>query len=159
MESILTSIKKMLGIEAIEEHFDPEIIVYINSVFMTLHQIGVGPETGFSIVDNVKTWTEYLGESANLEAVKSYMYLKVRLIFDPPSSAFVLDAMERQASEIEWRLNVQMELLATQAVALATVLAAELAAALEVATVEATIKTAALLKDAEVLVEGGCING
>ena len=109
MESILTSIKKMLGIEEIYEHFDPEIIVYINSVFMNLNQLGVGPETGFSIIDKIQTWTDYFGVDAYLEAVKSYIYMKVRLIFDPPSNAFVLEAMERQITEIEWRINVEVE--------------------------------------------------
>jgi hypothetical protein len=109
MDSILTSIKKLLGIEEDYTQFDPDIIIYINSTFMSLNQIGVGPETGFTISDKIKKWSDYLGENTNLEAVKSYIYLKTRLIFDPPTSSFVLEAIERQITELEWRLMVQTE--------------------------------------------------
>lgn len=109
MDSILTSVKKMLGIEENYTQFDPDIIMHINSVLFILNQIGVGPETCFSIVDNVKTWTDFLGDRVDLEAVKTFVYLKVRLLFDPPTTTAVLAAMERQAAEMEWRLNVQVE--------------------------------------------------
>lgn len=108
MESILTSIKKLLGIEEDYTQFDSDIIIHINSSLMYLNQLGVGPKT-FVISDKTKTWEDYLGENENIEAVKSYIYLKVRLIFDPPTSSSVLDAMERQIKEFEWRLTVQME--------------------------------------------------
>lgn len=107
MESILTSIKKLLGIEEDYTHFDTDIIMYINSEFMSLSQIGIGPETGFTISDKTTEWSDYLGEGTNFEAVKSYIYLNVRMIFDPPSSSFVIAAMERKIKEIEWRLLVQ----------------------------------------------------
>lgn len=107
--SILTSIKKMLGIEEVDTNFDLEILININSIFMTLNQIGIGPETGFSIVDKTALWTTYFGAVTDIEAVKTYMYLKVRLLFDPPSSAFVLEAMERQIAEFEWRLMVRVD--------------------------------------------------
>lgn len=109
MESILTSIKQMLGIEETYTQFDQEIIININSVFINLLQIGVGPVAGFSISDKTNTWQEFLSTSPNLEAVKLYMYYKVRLGFDPPATSFVLEAMKSQAQEIEWRLNVLVE--------------------------------------------------
>ena len=107
MDSILTSIKKLLGPEEDDTHFDPDIIMYINTVLMALNQIGVGPEAGFSISDKTTTWATYLGTNVNLEAVKSYIYLKVRLIFDPPSSTPLIDAIERQIKELEWRILIQ----------------------------------------------------
>lgn len=109
MESILTSIKKLLGIQEDYDHFDADIIMHINSVFMTLNQIGVGPSEGFSIEDETSTWNDFLSNDYSMEAVKSYIYLKVRLLFDPPSSSFVISSMERQIQELEWRLNIQAE--------------------------------------------------
>lgn len=106
MDSILTSIKKMLGITEEYEHFDPDIIMHINSVFTILTQMGVGPEKGFSITDKSNVWTDFMGNNTNIEAVKSYMYYKVKLLFDPPTSSSVTDAMNRAISEFEWRLNV-----------------------------------------------------
>lgn len=109
MDSILTSIKKLLGITEEYEYFDSDIIMHINSVFMILHQLGVGPEKGFSIKDKSATWDEYVSEDSNLEAVKSYVYLKVRLIFDPPLNSIVTEAIKNQISELEWRLNVSVD--------------------------------------------------
>lgn len=110
MDSILTSVKKLLGITEEYKHFDPDIIIHINSVFLTLQQIGVGPAEGFSIVDEYTTWNSFLPDgNPNFEAVKSYVYLKVRLLFDPPTSSAVMEAMNRQISELEWRLNVEAE--------------------------------------------------
>lgn len=110
MESILTSVKKMLGIEESYKHFDTDIIMHINSVFLTLNQLGVGPEESFAIENADATWSDFLGEQlAKLQAVKSYMYLKVKMLFDPPTSSFVLDSYGRQVNELEWRLNVQVE--------------------------------------------------
>jgi hypothetical protein len=85
MDSILTSIKKMLGIEADYTHFDPDIIVAINSAFMFLYQLGVGPVTCFSITDAAPIWTDFLGTNIDLESVKTYTYFKTRLMFDPPT--------------------------------------------------------------------------
>ena len=106
MESILTSIKKLLGIDEEYEHFDPDIIMHINSVFMILNQLGVGPSEGFSIQDSNSVWPDFMPSGSNLEAVKSYMHLKVKLMFDPPSSSAVMDAINRTIAELEWRLNV-----------------------------------------------------
>jgi hypothetical protein len=99
----------MLGIEENDTHFDTDIILNINSVLMSLNQLGVGPETCFVITSKEQTWANFLGDRKDLEAVKSYIYLKVRLIFDPPSTGFLLDAMQRQINEFEWRLNIQAE--------------------------------------------------
>ena len=109
MESILTSIKKMLGITEEYEQFDADIIMHINSVFMILNQLGVGPSNGFSITDKTAVWSDFISEGANLESVKSYIYLKVRLLFDPPTTSAVMESMNRMISELEFRLNVSAE--------------------------------------------------
>lgn len=106
VDSILTSIKKLLGIEEEYEHFDTDIIMHINSVFSTLTQLGVGPSDGFSISDKKATWNDFLKNDKNLDSVRSFVYLKVRLLFDPPTSSAVIESMNRQASEFEWRINV-----------------------------------------------------
>lgn len=109
MDSILTSIKKMLGITEDYTHFDTDIVMHINSVFSILTQLGVGPPEGFYIQDKTTIWYEYISDPNKIEMVKSYMYLKVRLIFDPPSSSSVIEAFNKQISEFEWRLNVAVE--------------------------------------------------
>lgn len=109
MESILTSIKKLLGIAEEDTNFDQDIIMHINSVFMILTQLGVGPSKGFSIKDYDAVWSDFIPEDFSLEAVKSYVYMKVRLMFDPPLSSAVSDAINRNISELEWRLNIGAE--------------------------------------------------
>lgn len=110
MESILTSIKKLLGIAKEYEHFDADIVMHINSVFMTLTQLGVGPPDGFSITDEDSTWDEFLPDKKSLEAVKSYVYMRVKLLFDSHSMASaVIESYNRQISEFEWRLNVAVD--------------------------------------------------
>lgn len=109
MESILTSIKKMLGIAEEYEHFDADITMHINSVLMTLTQIGVGSPDGFAISDKSATWKDFIPEDQLIEAVKSYTYLKVRLLFDPPSSSTIIESFNKQAAEYEWRINVLVE--------------------------------------------------
>ena len=108
-DSILTTIKKLLGITEEYEHFAQDIIMHINSVFMILTQLGVGPSNGFSISDKTATWDEFIEEGTNLEAVKSYVYMKVRLLFDPPLSSAVMECINRSINELEWRLNVSAE--------------------------------------------------
>ena len=109
-ESILTSIKKLLGIAEEYTHFDTDIMIHINSVLMDLQQLGVGPEDGFKI-DNVEdAWSEFLPSDKNLEAVKTYIYLRVRIIFDPPTNGAVMEAYKQEINKLEWRLNVQAEL-------------------------------------------------
>lgn len=109
MESILTSIKKLLGIAEDYDHFDMDLIMHINSVFLVLTQLGVGPSEGFSIEDKTAEWSEFISNPTQLQAVKSYVYLKVKLLFDPPLSSSVLEATNRMIAEYEWRLNVAVE--------------------------------------------------
>lgn len=110
MESILTSIKKLLGITAEYEHFDDDIIMHINSVFMDLNQLGVGPSEGFVIQDEEAYWTDFIEDETVLQAVKSYMYLRVKILFDSSSmGSATLAAYERQIQQWEWRLNVAVE--------------------------------------------------
>lgn len=109
MDSILTSIKKMLGITEEYEHFDTDLIMHINSVFMILKQIGVGPKEGFAIKSKEETWKEFIPDEDKIELVKSYMYLKCKLIFDPPLGSTVMECMNRQIQEFEWRLNCEVD--------------------------------------------------
>ena len=109
MESILTSIKKMLGIAEDYNHFDPDIIMHINTVLMILKQLGVGPPEGFLIEDDTSTWVEFVNDSIKLESIKSYVYLRVKLLFDPPLSSAVIESINRMISELEWRINVTAE--------------------------------------------------
>lgn len=114
MESILKSIKKLLGLDENYTPFDPDIIIHINSVFMILNQLGVGPKEGFSIKDDTSVWADFISVNSNLELVKSYMYLKVRLLFDPPLSSVVMEAMNRQINELEWRINITVDSSTTE---------------------------------------------
>lgn len=109
MDSILNSIKKILGIYAEDTSFDIDIIMHINTVFMILRQMGIGPSNGFSITGAYEAWDEYLTDTSLVEPVKTYIALKVRLIFDPPTSSAVTEAINRTISELEWRLNVQAD--------------------------------------------------
>ena len=106
-ESILTSIKKLLGIDENYKHFDADIIMHINSVFSILTQMGVGPANGFSISGKDDTWSAFITDKPNIfSLVKSYVYMKVRLLFDPPLSSAAIESINRQISEFEWRLFV-----------------------------------------------------
>ncbi|MDD2298542.1 MAG: hypothetical protein PHU69_02765 [Fermentimonas sp.] len=109
MESILTSIKKMLGIADEYTHFDADLIMHINSVLAILTQIGVGPAEGFSIEDKEDVWTDFIQQSPKLEFVKSYTYMKVKLLFDPPLSSAVIESTNRMISELEWRIQVAVD--------------------------------------------------
>lgn len=109
MDSILTSIKKLIGYPEDYEQFDTDLIIHINSVFTILNQIGVGPINGFSIKDKSTTWSEYTGDTVLFDSVKTYVYMKVRLVFDPPSSSFVLESIKEMIKEYEWRLNAFAE--------------------------------------------------
>ena len=108
-ESILTSVKKMLGITKEYDVFDMDIVMHINSVFMILYQMGVGPSEAFKITDDSTKWSDFIPEGSKLESVKSYMYLKVKLLFDPPTNSAVTEANNRMISELEWRLNFEVE--------------------------------------------------
>ena len=107
--SILITIKKMLGLDKDYEVFDEEIKVHINSVFMYLNQLGVGPDAPYSITDDTETWPQFTANVNDANALKTYMYLRVKLIFDPPNTSFVLKAIQDQITELEWRLNVQVD--------------------------------------------------
>lgn len=110
MESILTSIKKLLGIAEEYEHFDADIIMHINSAFSVLTQLGVGPEEGFRIEDARAEWSDFLHNDPRLEMVRTYVYLKVKQTFDSnSSSAAVIEAINRQIQELEWRINVVVD--------------------------------------------------
>lgn len=109
MDSILTSVKKIIGISEEDESFDTDLIMHINSVLMILNQLGVGPEDGFSITDKSAVWTDVIGDNKFIEATKTFVGLKVRLIFDPPTSSAVLDSINKTISELEWRINVMVE--------------------------------------------------
>lgn len=108
-DSILDNTKKALGLVPEYTVFDSDILMHINTAFATLTQLGVGPTDGFMIEDKDKTWDTFLGSDPKLNLVKSYVYLRVRVIFDPPQSSFVLDSMKQQLQEFEWRLNVHAE--------------------------------------------------
>ena len=107
--SILTSIKKMLGVAEDYTEFDEDIMTHINSVFLNLTQLGVGPEEGFMIEDDTAVWEDFIDDSIKLQAVKTYMYLKVKLLFDPPLSSSVTESFTRMIAELEWRLNVAVD--------------------------------------------------
>ena len=105
-DSILTSIKKLLGITEEYTHFDADVLMHINMAFMVLYQLGVGPSTPFSIEDASATWSDFLGD---LAGVKTYIYQKVKLVFDPPQSSAAITALKENIAELEWRLNVTVD--------------------------------------------------
>lgn len=107
--SILESIKKLLGIAEHDDGFDTEIKDLVNAEFLTLHQLGVGPEAGFSIEGPDNKWSEFTSNTKLLDAVRQFIYLRVRLIFDPPASGTVSEAINGRINELEFRLNVQAE--------------------------------------------------
>lgn len=107
-ESILLTIKKMLGIAGDDTAFDTDVIVCINSAIMTANQLGVGDD-GFVITGPDETWEDFVGSNKNLESIKLYIYIGVRLAFDPPANSFVVNSLEKQRDELTWRLNVQAE--------------------------------------------------
>lgn len=109
MDSILTSIKKLLGIAEDYEFFDTDIITFINSSLSVLTQLGVGPEGGFVITGKGETWSDFISDETKFELAKSYIYMKVRLLFDPPSNSSVLNSFNTMISEFEWRLTVNSD--------------------------------------------------
>lgn len=108
--SILTDVKKMCGLDEDDTSFDLDILIHINSVFSTLNDLGVGPSDGFMIEDDTATWASFLGVGFRFVAIKSYIYLKVRMLWDPPGTSFLLAAQEKMINEFEWRLNTRREL-------------------------------------------------
>ena len=108
-DSILDSIKKLIGTSVEYDVFDSDLIMHINSAFMILCQIGIGPTTPFRIYDRFSTWQDFLSDRDHFQSVIDYVYLRCKLIFDPPSSSFVLSSYKEQLNELEWRLNVMAE--------------------------------------------------
>lgn len=108
-DSILNSTKKILGIDENYDAFDLDIMTHINSVFFTLYQLGVGPSQGFRIDGPDEVWDTFLGTESPIDVVRSYIYLRVRLLFDPPATSFAITAMKEQAQEMEWRMLVAQE--------------------------------------------------
>lgn len=108
-DSILTSTKKMLGLADEDTSFDLDIVMFINMAFAQLNDLGIGPATGFRIHDNSATWTQLLGDNQLFEDVKTYVYMSVRLIFDPPTTSFGITAMEKQIEKHGWLMNVRRE--------------------------------------------------
>lgn len=110
MESILDSVKKLLGIADDYTPFDQDIIIHINSVFSILASLGVGPDSGYKITDANNTWDEFISESdPRYSMLKTYVYQKVRLLFDPPLTTNHIDALNKSVTELEWRLQIQSE--------------------------------------------------
>ena len=109
MDSILTSVKKMLGIDASYDHFDTDLIMHINTVISILTQLGVGPAGGYTITGPDDTWIDWMGNKTFLSPVKSYIYLKVRLLFDPPTNSSLIESYNRLISELEWRIKIGSE--------------------------------------------------
>lgn len=108
-DSILNDVKKFLGLTPEYKAFDSEIIMYINSVILILAQIGVGPTSGFRVFDEHDSWEEYLSENNDPEAVKTYMGMKVKYMFDPPSGSAAMEALKSVCSELEWRINLEVD--------------------------------------------------
>lgn len=110
LDSILNTVKKMLGLSADYDAFDTDVIMCINSALMVANQLGLGPEDGFAITGPDETWEDFLGENKRmLEAFQQYVYMRVKLTFDPPANSFVVSSLEKQVDELTWRLNVQAE--------------------------------------------------
>lgn len=110
MDSILDDIKKMLGLSSDYTVFDKDIIIHINTAIMALQQMGVGVSYAYYVKNARDRWDDFLNGHEDLEAVKTYIYLRVRMAFDPPTSSAVIDAMNRTMSELEWRLNVRADI-------------------------------------------------
>lgn len=106
MESILTSIKKLLGPSGDYEYFDTDIIIHINTALMDLNRLGVGPAEGFSIKDDTAKWTDFVEDISKIEGIKTYVYISVKLVFDPPTNSSHLASLERTRDKLEWTLNV-----------------------------------------------------
>lgn len=112
-ESILSTIKKLLGVTDDYDYFDQDLLIHINSTLMSLSQIGVCPSQDFYTLDKDTTWSEYLGydyqENIDFGSIKSYIYLKVKLLFDPPQNSFTIEAINKMITEMEWRINIVSE--------------------------------------------------
>lgn len=108
-DSILMTIRKLVCGDPYADHFDTDLLVHINACFSILNQLGVGPESGFVVTDETQSWSSYVADNRTLNMVKTYVTLKVKKIFDPPLTSSVLEAMDKEISQLEWRLNVAVD--------------------------------------------------
>ena len=108
-DSILMTIRKLVCGNPYADHFDTDLLVHINACFSILNQLGVGPENGFVVTDDTQSWSSYIADNRTLNMVKTYVTLKVKKIFDPPLTSSVLEAMDKEISQLEWRLNVAVD--------------------------------------------------
>ena len=108
-DSILMTIRKLVCGDPYADHFDTDLLVHINACFSILNQLGVGPENGFVVTDETQSWSSYIADNYILNMVKTYVTLKVKKIFDPPLTSSVLEAMDKEISQLEWRLNVAVD--------------------------------------------------
>ena len=108
-DSILMTIRKLVCGNPYADHFDTDLLVHINACFSILNQLGVGPENGFVVTDETQSWSSYIADNYILNMVKTYVMLKVKKIFDPPLTSSVLEAMDKEISQLEWRLNVAVD--------------------------------------------------
>lgn len=108
-ESILSSTKQILGVSDDYTAFDLDIVTHINSAFSTLNQLGIGPENGYAIEDDTATWDAFFGTNLKYNSIKSYVYLFVRMLFDPPTTSYLIEALNKQREQFEWRLSVLRE--------------------------------------------------
>lgn len=108
-DNILQSIKKLIGIYEDDTSFDQDLIIHINTIFSILKRLGVGPTEGYKLKTGTEEWSEFTKDDNNLEAVKSYIYVKVKLVFDPPSNSMATESLKNMAQELEWSLNVMAE--------------------------------------------------
>ena len=108
-DSILMTIRKLVCGDPYADHFDTDLLVHINACFSILNQLGVGPESGFVVTDETQNWSSYVADNRTLNMVKTYVTLKVKKIFDPPLTSSVLEAMDKEISQLEWRLNVAVD--------------------------------------------------
>jgi len=107
--SILTNVKKLVGLAEADTSFDPDIIIHINAILAVLTQLGIGPEDGFTIEDAEPTWRDFLNDDKLMNMAKTYVYLRVRLLFDPPSTSFVIESLNKQIEELEVRMSIVRE--------------------------------------------------
>ena len=108
-DSILMTIRKLVCGNPYADHFDTDLLVHINACFSILNQLGVGPENGFIVTDETQSWSSYIADNYILNMVKTYVTLNVKKIFDPPLTSSVLEAMDKEISQLEWRLNVAVD--------------------------------------------------
>lgn len=111
-QQILSSTKKILGLAPEDTTFDQDVLTFINSAFSTLYDLGVGPEAGFRVVDDEAEWPDFIDNTPDLDRVKTYVYLQVRLAFDPPATSFHIKAVQDQIAEQTWRLSASRESIA-----------------------------------------------